>query len=83
MLVTGQPRVTCDHPTSVFPLGDTADPVVCCLPAQAFWDELQVVVGCHELLQVGELANARGDPVKVQLVGVQVHLLQFGQLTDG
>lgn len=62
---------------------DTADPAVCSLPAQALRDELQVVVGCHELLKVGELANARGDPVEVQLVGVQVHLLQLGQLTDG
>lgn len=75
--------VTCDHTTSVFPLGDRADPTVCSLPAQALRDELQVVVRCHELLKVGELANARGDPIKVQLVGVQVHLLQLGQLTDG
>lgn len=57
MLVTGQPKVTCDH-TSVFPLGDTADLVVCSSPAQALRDELQVVVGCHELLKVGELADA-------------------------
>lgn len=46
-----------DH-TSVFPLGDTADLVVCSSPAQALRDELQVVVGCHELLKVGELADA-------------------------
>lgn len=52
-------------------------------PAEALGDELQVVVGCHELLQAGELADARGDPVEVQLVGIQVELLQLGQLADG
>lgn len=55
----------------------------CPLPAQALGDELQVVVGCHELLKIGKLADTRGDPIKVKLVGVQVHLLQLGQLADG
>lgn len=53
------------------------------VPAQAFWDELQVVVGGHELLQGRQFPDARGDAVKVQPVGIQVQLLQLGQLADG
>lgn len=54
-----------------------------CLPAETLWDQLQVVVGRHELGQAGEFADARWQAVKVQFVGVHVQLLQLGQLTDG
>lgn len=59
-LVKGQTRVTPrHHAASVSPLGDRADPVGGFpLPAQALGDELQVVVGRHELLKVGEFADA-------------------------
>lgn len=64
-------------------LGFNAVPARQPAPAEALGDQLQVVVGGHELLQAGQLANARGQPVEVQIVGVQVQLLQFGQLADG
>ena len=52
-------------------------------PAQALGDQLQVVAGGHELFQAGQLADARGQPVEVQLVGAQVQPLELGQLADG
>lgn len=51
-------------------------------PAESFWDKFQVVVGGHEFGEAGQFADAWWDPVKVQLVGVDVQLLQLGQLTD-
>lgn len=53
-----------------------------CLPAESLWDELQVIVSSHEFCEAGQFADAGRNPVKVQLVGVDVQLLQFGQLTD-
>lgn len=51
-------------------------------PAEALWDELQVVVGSHELRQAAEFAHARRKPVEVQFVRIHVQLLQLGQLAD-
>lgn len=52
-------------------------------PAEALGEQLQVVIGSHELLQAGQLADARGQSIEVQVVRVQVQLLQLGQLANG
>lgn len=49
--------------------------LVCLLPADSLRDKFQVVVSSHELSKARELADAWWNPVKVQLVCVNIKLL--------
>jgi hypothetical protein len=52
------------------------------LPAEAFWDHLQVIIGSTEHLKFMEFTNARGNAFKVKLVAIDKQTPQESHLTD-